>query len=109
MSVSLTSIPSWLWCLYDLVLSHLLFEPASDWRKTSKGWGCVEKRSRQNLVYSILGDSWNYMPPTLVPFSAKRIATQILVIAILNGRKDFSLRFFVCDIIHPSKELPVQS
>ena len=35
--------PSWLWCLHDLVLSHLLFEPASDCRKASKGWGCVEK------------------------------------------------------------------
>ena len=26
-----------------LVLSHLLFEPTSGWRKTNKGWGCVEK------------------------------------------------------------------
>ena len=33
-----------------------------------------------------LGDSRNYMPPILVPSSAKRIATQILVIAKLNGR-----------------------
>ena len=49
------------------------------------------------------------MPPILVPSSAKPIATQILVIAKLNGRKDFSLRFFVCDIIRPRKELPVQS
>ena len=49
------------------------------------------------------------MPPILVPFSAKRIATQILVIAKLNGRKDFILRIFVCDIIRPSKELPVQN
>ena len=41
---SLTIIPSsWLSCLHDLVLSHLLFEPASDCRKTNKGWGCVEK------------------------------------------------------------------
>ena len=49
------------------------------------------------------------MPPILVPFSAKRIATQILVIAKLNGKKDFMLRIFVCDIIRPSKELPVQN
>ena len=55
------------------------------------------------------GDSRNYMPPILVPSSAKRIATQTLVIAKLNGRKDFILRIFVCDIIRPSKELPVQS
>ena len=34
------------------------------------------------------------MPPSLVPSSAKRIATQILVIAKLNGRKDFILRVF---------------
>ena len=57
----------------------------------------------------ILGDSRNYMPPILVPSSTKRIATQILVIVKLNGRKDFILRVFVCDIIRPSKELPVQS
>ena len=49
------------------------------------------------------------MPPILAPSSTKRIATQILVIAKLNGRKDFILRVFVCDIIHRSKELPVQS
>ena len=47
------------------------------------------------------------MPPILVPSYAKRIATQILVIAKLNRRKDFVLRGFVCDIIHPCKELPV--
>ena len=58
---------------------------------------------------SLLGDSRNYMPPILVPSSAKRIATQTVVIAKLNGRKDFILRGFVCDIIRPSKELPVQS
>ena len=49
------------------------------------------------------------MQPILVPSSAKRIATQILVIAKLNGRKDFILRAFVFDIICPNKELPVQS
>ena len=49
------------------------------------------------------------MLPILVPCSAKRIATQILAIAKLNGRKDFILRVFVCDGIRPSKELPVQS
>ena len=49
------------------------------------------------------------MPPILVPSSAKRITTQILVIAKLNGRKDFILRGFFCDIIRPYKELPVQS
>ena len=57
----------------------------------------------------ILGDSWNYMPSTLVPSSAKRITTQILVIAKLNGREDFILRVIVCDIIRPSEELTVQS
>ena len=49
------------------------------------------------------------MPPIHVPSSAKRIATQILVIAKLNGKKYFILRAFVCDIIRPSKELPVQN
>ena len=47
------------------------------------------------------------MPPILVPSSAKRIATQMLVIEELNGRKDFILKCFVCDIIRPSKALPV--
>ena len=49
------------------------------------------------------------MPPVFVLSSAKRIATQILVIAKLNGRKDPVLRGFLCDIIRPYKELPVQS
>ena len=61
------------------------------------------------VVIIILGDSRNYMRPLLVPFSVKLIATQTLVMAKLNGRKDFILRFFVCDIIRPSKELSVQS
>ena len=54
-------------------------------------------------------DSQIYMLPILVPSSVKRITTQILVIAKLNGRKEFILRVFACDIIRPSKELPVQS
>ena len=50
------------------------------------------------------------MPPILVPPSyAKRIATQMLVTEKLNGRKDFVLRGFVCDIIRPGKKLPVHS
>ena len=49
------------------------------------------------------------MPPILVPSSAKRIATQILVIAKLNERKDFILRVFACNIIRTSKELSIQS
>ena len=61
------------------------------------------------VTRSMLGDSRNYMPPIIVPSSAKRIATQILVIAKLNGRKNFILRVFVWDIIRPSKELPVQN
>ena len=48
---------------------------------------------------SLLGDSRNYMPPILVPSTAKRIATQILGIANLIQRKDFILRVSVCDII----------
>ena len=49
------------------------------------------------------------MSPILARSSAKRIATQILVIAKLNEREDFILRGFVCDTIRPYKELPVQS
>ena len=37
----------------------------------------------------MLGESRNYMPPILALFPAKRIATQILVIANLNAKKDF--------------------
>ena len=59
-------------------------------------------------VQLLLEDSRNYMSPILVPSSVKRIATQIVVIANLNGKKDFILKVFVCDIIHRSKELPVQ-
>ena len=44
----------------------------------------------------------------LVPSYAKCIAIQIVVIEKLNERKYFILRDFVCDIYHPSKELPVQ-
>ena len=44
------------------------------------------------------------MPPILVPSSAKRIATQILVIAKLNEREDFILRGFVSDITRPYRE-----
>ena len=57
----------------------------------------------------LLGDSRNYMLAILVPSSAKRIAAQILVIAKLNQRKTFILRVFACNIIRPSKKLPVQS
>ena len=61
-------------------------------------------------AFSQLGDSWNYMPPPiLVQFSAKHIATEMLVIEKLNERKDFILGGFVCDIIRPSKELAVES
>ena len=49
---------------------------------------------------NILGDSWNYMPPILVSSSAKRITTQILVTAELNGRKYFFER--LCLWYHPS-------
>ena len=61
------------------------------------------------ITYLLLGDNRNYIPPILVPFSVKRIATQVLVIAKLNGRKYFILRVCVCDIIRPIKKLPVQS
>ena len=64
---------------------------------------------RNIFPLDIIGDSWNYMSPILVPSSAKRITTQMLVTGKLNGRKDFVLRGFVCDIIRPSKKLPVQS
>ena len=39
------------------------------------------------------------MPPILVPSSAKRIATKIVVIAQLNGRKYFIWRDFVASFI----------
>ena len=49
------------------------------------------------------------MRPILTLSSAKRIATQILIIVKLIGRKDFILKVFVCDIIRYKKELPVES
>ena len=51
----------------------------------------------------LLGDSRKYMPPILVPSSAKRIITQILVIPKLNRRKDFILRVFVCISFVPAR------
>ena len=45
---------SWLYCLHDLVLPSLLFEPASDCRKKTKVEVVQKRKSRQNLVYSIL-------------------------------------------------------
>ena len=62
---------------------------------------------RKKFVYrllNLLGDSWNYMPPILVPTSAKRNATQVLVIGKLNEREDFILRGFIFDIIRPYRE-----
>ena len=46
-------MPSWLWCLHDLVLPCLLFEPASDWRKRKNGWGCVgtEVETKVSIQY----------------------------------------------------------
>ena len=49
------------------------------------------------------------MSPILVPSSAKRISTQMLVTEKLNRRKDIVLRAFVCDITRSSKKLPVQT
>ena len=57
---------------------------------------------------NILGYTLNYIPPVLVPSFAKGIATQMFVTEKLNERRDFVLRGFVCDIIRPSKKLPVQ-
>ena len=62
-----------------------------------------------NYHINLLGDSRNYMPPILVPSSTKRIGTQILVTTKLNGRKDFILKGFFCDIIRPNKESSVES
>ena len=44
------------------------------------------------------------MLPNLVPSSAKRIATQVLVIAKLNEREEFILIGFVSHIIRPYRE-----
>ena len=64
----------------------------------------------QSLYYCFIEqDSWNYMPSILVPSSAKRISTRILVIGNLSGRKDFILRDLFYDTVRSSKELPVQS
>ena len=67
----------------------------------------VVQKNKQ-VIYK-LGDSWKYMPLILVPSSATCITTEILVTAKLNGTTDFVVRGFACDIICPSKELPVQT
>ena len=88
------------------IFSNYYFSYVRDYKVTLSG-GNKEKRFFVNLHGNIklLGDSRNYMPPILVPSSAICIATQILVIAKLSGRKDFILRGFIGDIIRPSKEL----
>ena len=55
------------------------------------------------IILSLLGDSWNYMPPILVPSSAKPISTWILVIAKLSGRKVFILRCFFMILFIPGR------
>ena len=77
------------------------------WKQREENNSITRNLSRSDILI-LLGDSWNYMPPILVPSSAKRITTQMLVIQKLDPTKDFVLRGFVCDIIRPSKELPVQ-
>ena len=64
-------------------------------------WSFDERFSSSNTpsnlidgILSMLVDSWDYMPPILVPSSAKRISTRILVITKLSGRKNFILRDF---------------
>ena len=81
----------------------------SDYYRSTHQRCSVKKVFLERTLELILGDSRNYMPPILVPSSAKRIATQILVITKLNQRKYFILRVFLCDTIRTSKKLPVQS
>ena len=69
----------------------------------------LEIVKKRILLLNLLEDSRNYMPPILVPSSAKCITTQILITVKLNRRKDFIMIGFICYIIHPSNELPVQS
>ena len=45
--------------------------------------------------FLIQGYNWNYVPPILIPSSAKRIATQILVTVKLNGRCNLVFRGYV--------------
>ena len=49
------------------------------------------------------------MPHILVSSSGTRIATKILVVTKLNGRKDLVLIGFVCDTKRPRNEILVQS
>ena len=67
-----------------------------------------ENACARNSFLIKLQDSWSYMPPILVPSSAKRIARQMLVIAKLR-RKDLVVRGCVYDMNFHSKQLPVQS
>ena len=62
---------------------------------------------RNSGIMLLLGDSSNCMPLILVSSSTKRVATQILVIAKLSRRKEFTLRGFACDVNCPSNKLPV--
>ena len=67
--------------LGNYFLVHIGFFPTL-WEVLSSAWLTIFAASiRKNISHrNILGDSWNYMPPILVPSSTKHIATQVFVI-----------------------------
>ena len=52
-------------------------------------WLAKSVNNRGNPMALLLGHSWNYMTPILVPSSAKRIATQMLVTEKFKWEKRF--------------------
>ena len=69
----------WLWCLHDLVLFRLLFEPALELRKTNKGCGCVEKEIEGKISIQYIKNNLQQL---------KKIAVFIIQIIAVPGNCD---------------------
>ena len=65
--------------LHYLVLSRLLFEPASDWRKTNEGCGCVEKEVETKLSIQYIKNNLQQL---------KEIAAFIIQIIVVPANYD---------------------
>ena len=64
---------------------------------------CFSKTLQTFYYFTLLGDSRNYMPPILIPSSAKRIPTHILVITILMEEKILFREFLFVISFVPAK------
>ena len=90
-----------------MVLQHIL----ANLRKVPTYYKNIETKTYHPVLTLLLSRRWLklYDTHSHVLSSVKRIATQILVIAKSNGRKNLILRGCVSDMILPSKPSPIQN